>query len=386
MGIFVEHLDIEIRIRGNEVEDIALPEVSPVFPTNIPTFYQHLVKTVLGCEVDITLHLLVVGTMNAIRLHLCPVDLVEFDAGVVVGIVPGALTHNHLPPYATVFRGMDPRGILDLTRFIEVEDEVIGEHITCVVRYHHSTPRCLTRCLHRTFQTSSIRSEVAHERKDLRQRIRRWLRIGSIGIRKAHQLLREMLGLSINELKVHGGIIQASSLVDVDVKSVITLHLESGLHTRLREHSHRRVVPVDSLLETLTDTRELGLLGYLLLSVIVARKPPCGMIASHRKLRALFLDDEIVQLLLLGELITESDTIVVDTETDDNLTFGGRLKQSGSKLVVVVTDGGCLTPYGFPGLIERRGLFLFDLKTIHQISLVRPFRRVTILSQFQSKV
>ena len=88
VGIVVEHLDVEIRIGGHEVKHVALPQVGPVFPTNVPTFNQYLVEAVLGCKVDITLHLLVVGTMTTVRLHLVPVDLVELDAGIFVGLVP----------------------------------------------------------------------------------------------------------------------------------------------------------------------------------------------------------------------------------------------------------------------------------------------------------
>ena len=43
------------------------------------------------------------------------------------------------------------------------------------------------------------------------------------------------------------------------------------------------------------------------------------MVSSHRKLTALLLDEEIVQILLLGELITEPDAVVIDAETDGNL-------------------------------------------------------------------
>ena len=86
--IVVEHLDVEIRIGGHEVKHVALPQVGPVFPTNVPTFNQYLVEAVLGSKVNIALHLLVVGTMTTIRLHLVPVDLVELNAGILIGIVP----------------------------------------------------------------------------------------------------------------------------------------------------------------------------------------------------------------------------------------------------------------------------------------------------------
>ena len=108
VGIVVEHLDVEIRIRCHEVEDVAFPHVCPVFPTNIPTLDQHLVETILGSEVDVSLHILIVGLMGAVGLHLRPVNLVELDAGEVVGIVPRATTHNHFPPHTTILGRMNP--------------------------------------------------------------------------------------------------------------------------------------------------------------------------------------------------------------------------------------------------------------------------------------
>ena len=128
-----------------------------------------------------------------------------------------------------------------------------------------------------------------------------------------------MLGVCIDEFEVHRGIVGTGSLVDVDIQPVVALHLQRCLHTRLREDGHAGVAPVHGLLHTAADLRELCLLGHLLLGVIVAREPPCRMVASHRKLTALFLDEEVVEVLLLGELITESDTIVIDAEADKYL-------------------------------------------------------------------
>ena len=108
VGIVVEHLEVEVWIGCLEVEHIAFPHVCPVFPADIPTLYQYLVESVLGSEVNVSLDLLVVGSMTAIRLHLVPVDVVEFDGREVVGIVPSGLADYHLPPYATVLGRMNP--------------------------------------------------------------------------------------------------------------------------------------------------------------------------------------------------------------------------------------------------------------------------------------
>ena len=145
--------------------------------------------------------------------------------------------------------------------------------------------------------------------------------------------ITQHLGLGINEFKVHGGIIGTGSLVDVDIKTAsfsvyihgIALHLERGLHACLREDSHRGIAPVDGLLHAVADLRKLAFLSLLLLSVVVARQPPGGVIASHCKLGALLLDEEVIELLLLGELVAEADTIIVDAETDPDFALCGLL-------------------------------------------------------------
>ena len=51
MCIFIESLDIKVRIWGHEVEDIVLVAVRPVLPADIPTFHEDLVEAVLCGEV-----------------------------------------------------------------------------------------------------------------------------------------------------------------------------------------------------------------------------------------------------------------------------------------------------------------------------------------------
>ena len=171
VSIVVEHLDVKIGIGCDKVEHVAFPHVCPVLPTNVPTLDEHLVKAILCGEVDIAFHLLIIGGMPAVGRHLLPVNLVEFDGGQVVGVVPTALTNNHLPPHAAVFHGMNPRGILNLTGFVEVEDEVGGEHIAGIVAHHDGAPWTLARCLHGTFQSCSIWREMTDKGEGCGQRI-----------------------------------------------------------------------------------------------------------------------------------------------------------------------------------------------------------------------
>ena len=60
MSIFVQSLDVEIRIWGDKVEDIVLAAVCPVFPAFIPALYEHLAEAMLSSEIDVSAYLLVV--------------------------------------------------------------------------------------------------------------------------------------------------------------------------------------------------------------------------------------------------------------------------------------------------------------------------------------
>ena len=108
VGVVVEHLKVEVGVGCLEVEDVALPQVGPVFPAYVPPLDEDLVQTVLGREVDVSFYLFVVGGVAAVGLGLTVVEGVELDAGLVVGVVPVGLAHYHLPPYAAVLRGVYP--------------------------------------------------------------------------------------------------------------------------------------------------------------------------------------------------------------------------------------------------------------------------------------
>ena len=86
MGIVIESLDVEIGIGCLEVEHIVLRLAEPVFPANVPTLNQHLVETMLGGKVDVTTHIVVVGTMQSVGLGGGVVKMVELDGGEVEGI------------------------------------------------------------------------------------------------------------------------------------------------------------------------------------------------------------------------------------------------------------------------------------------------------------
>ena len=128
------------------------------------------------------------------------------------------------------------------------------------------------------------------------------------------------------------------------------------------------------------------------------------MVTSHGNFSHLLLDQEIVQAFLLRELISETNTLVVDPETDHDLTgltnqsqtfvlsvtavfrTFGNLLEGRSQLVVVVTDVLGLAPYGLPGLVKLTDLFLDDLELVHQVSFIHALRGMLVLRQDQTEM
>ena len=96
--------DVEIRVGGAEVEDLAVVEPVAV-PAEVPTLDQHAAEAVVGGEVDVALG---VGGGRAV---LGPT-------------APGLDLDVHAPPDADVLAGLDPADVAQRVRRIEVEDQV----------------------------------------------------------------------------------------------------------------------------------------------------------------------------------------------------------------------------------------------------------------------
>ena len=84
------------------------------------------------------------------------------------------------------------------------------------------------------------------------------------------------------------------------------------------------------------------------------------MIASKGKLSQLLLNHKIGERVLHGEFIAESQTVIIETETDLHhcgllFLILGWLQEGDKQLVIVVADLCFLAPDGLPGLVEGAG-------------------------------
>ena len=158
----------------------------------------------LGSKVDIAVHVVIVGSVQPVRLGLGIVKVVELYGGQVESIRPLALAIDHLPPHADILHGLDPRCVLNLARLVEVQDEVRGQDVAGIVADHHRAPGRRAGSL-----------QVA---------------LVALGIGREPRLKDHRL---IIEVQVHTRVVYQGCLVDVDVEAVVGLHLERGLYASL---------------------------------------------------------------------------------------------------------------------------------------------------------
>ena len=239
--------------------------------------------------------------------------------------MPSSRSCDHVPPYADILDRFDPTGVFQFARLVEVEDQSAGQCLACVVGDHHSAPRRLAGCLKVSFVALSIGCEP---------------RLESVGF--------------LYVVEVHAGVIYQRSLVDVDVESIGSLHLQGSLNTSIGEGGGTGVagMRLDYARHQLADLTETRLCITVFLGVVITWNPPSHIVGGHGKLSLFFLHHEIDQLLLLWKLISESESIVVETETQHHRPFGSGLLECHRHLVVVVADGGLLAPNGLPCLVE----------------------------------
>ena len=235
VGVFVQCGQVKVRVGGEEVKHELFLLSVPVFPTDVPAFDEQTVETVGGGKVDVAAHVGVVRAVRAVGLGVFIVGLAEFYRWEVVGVAPSAFAGDHLPPHAHVLHWVNPAYILQSARLVEVEDETRGQHIGGTFADHHGSPRSGARCLDAAFVAGGVGTQPCTER------ISFWLLAISywLLVRKYGHRVPRVDGQVIQEFKMHRGVVERGSLVDVDVEPVVGFHLQRRLHARFRESSPR---------------------------------------------------------------------------------------------------------------------------------------------------
>ena len=189
-----------------EVEYQIFGMSKPIFPPNVPTFYKYTIKTIFGCKVDVFLHIFGSSPVLAVGFEGGVISFTDMHTGNIVSIRPFFHTGNHFPPYSYVLHRVNPRSISQSTRFVEVEGDIRSQNIAGIVANNHCTPRCLCRSLHITFGAVSIGGNPRLEHEGL-----------------------------IVEVEVHRPVVHQSSLVQVDVQTIVSFEHQSSLYARIRK-------------------------------------------------------------------------------------------------------------------------------------------------------
>ena len=322
LGVAVDLLDVKVGVGGDEVKDVVLLVSKPVLPAYVPSLYQQPIHSVGGREVDEALHISGRGSVATVGLHLGVVGPVEVDAVEVIGVSPGALAGDHLPPDAHVLHRLDPGGVLDLAGVIEVVDQLARKDVPRIIADDDRTPGGVEGGLHMPLASLSVWREVGVEDHSL-----------------------------VVQLQIECREVDQRCLVDIDVEPIVSLELQWGLHSRLGEVLLRGVVDM-CLVVPAADLAETALGDVVLLCVVVARDPEGGVIACHGKLGCLLLYRKVYQAILVGELVSQPHAVIEEAEAEVHRPPIIGLTQVDEHLIVVVADRAHLAPDRRPGLIE----------------------------------
>ena len=163
LSVAVDLLDVKVGVGGDEIKDVVLLVSKPVLPAYVPSLYQQPIHPVGGRKVDEALHISGRGSVATVGLHLGVVGPVEVDAMEVIGVSPGALAGDHLPPDAHVLHRLDPGGVLDLAGLIEVIDQLARKDVPRIIADDDRTPGGVEGGLHMPLASLSVWREVGVE-------------------------------------------------------------------------------------------------------------------------------------------------------------------------------------------------------------------------------
>ena len=239
---------------------------------------------------------------------------------VAVTLRPGPALFLQRPPDAHILGGLDPRGVLDLARVIEVQRHAREQDIGSRAADDHGTPRRHTGVPHPHFIAIFPGHEVGLERCSL---------------------MREIHGRVVGEIGIHDG----------HVESIVHLQGDRTRHVALLTHG---LTGIDALV-----VRRQG-----------RNRPRLG-VAGQSELGCLVHDHKVLQTSLARELVAESDTVVKGAEHHAQLTFLPALfLQHHAQLVVTVAHLSILAPRLAPGLVERCTRHLAHLEVVLEVAVL----------------
>ncbi len=212
---------------------------------------------------------------------------------------------------------MNPAHVVESARLVEVVYDVGGEYVGRASHHHH-TPRSGERQRHLGFGLGDAGCEPRGER---------------------HR--------GVVEVEVHGRIVDEGRLVDIYISAGFVAHQERCLHACGRETGLRHIAGLVVAVPG-AYAAEGRFSVFVFLRVIVARNPPCRMIAGHGKLREFLGYEQRVCPLLLRKHVAEADAVVVGAELHVHLQSAVFLLKAYSHRVVHIGDGVVLAPYGCP--------------------------------------
>ena len=123
-GVLVNSFDIKIGVRCLEVEYQIFRMSKPIFPPDVPTFYEYAIKTIFGGKVDVFLHIFGSSPVLAVGFEGGVIGFTDMHTRYIVSIRPFFHTGNHFPPYPYVLHRVNPRSISQSARFVEVESDI----------------------------------------------------------------------------------------------------------------------------------------------------------------------------------------------------------------------------------------------------------------------
>ena len=127
------------------------------------------------------------------------------------------------------------------------------------------------------------------------------------------------------------------------------------LHACSGESGSREICLGGGFLDS-TYLAEFGAGIFVLLGVVVSGYPVGGDVTGHGELRLLLLNHEIVEVLLLGEDISETESVVIEAELKLYIPVLGGLAEGDEHLMIRIMDTAFLSPYGCPPVVMDKTL------------------------------